>query len=332
MDVLSIQPGLLFVIVGPAGVGKNALMEEALKRETNLRQLATATTRPRRPNEQDGRERLFLNVEQFQQMMQNGALLEWQEVHRDEFYGVPRKSVEDALASGQHLIADIDVLGATYIRSLYPQNVILIFVEPPSLEALESRMQVRGESDDDIRTRLNRVTMEMTYLPLADYSVINDDFEQATEQFCDFIAAEIDRQSDQRPSHRYYEHTTRTIPVYDSEYIMRRTDAPYPTVTLLPGEVPHIAALRALGETFLLSPSLNHLLRMKLNKGSFISPVTVDVAQENHTKRISFTYIYLLSERLRAGEEWEWHPLDELEIAAVVRQALQNQGHLTPHS
>lgn len=332
MDVLSTQPGLLFVIVGPAGVGKNALMEEALKRETNLRQLATATTRPRRPNEQEGRERLFLSVEQFQQMMQKGELLEWQEVHRDEFYGVPRKTVEEALASGQHLIADIDVLGATYIRSLYPQNVILIFVEPPSLQALEKRMQVRGESEEDIRTRLTRVAMEMVYLPLADYDVVNDNFEQAAEQFCAVIASEIKRQSQAQPAQRFYEHITQTIPVYGSEYLQRAAPSPYPAVVLLPGEVPHIAALRALGETFLFSPSVDQLLRMKPNKGSFISPVTVDVRQADSTKRISFTYIYLLTERVRAGQEWEWHPLNELEIAAVVRQTLQKQGYLSPQT
>ena len=329
---MSIQPGLLFTIVGPAGVGKNALMEEALKREFSLRQLATATTRPRRPNEQDGRERLFLNVEQFKQMLARGELLEWQEVHQDEFYGVPRQIVEDALESGQHLIADIDVLGATYIRSLYPRNVIQIFVEPPSLEALENRMQVRGESDEDIRMRLKRVTMEMAYSPVADYVVVNDDFEQAAERFYDIIRSEIIRQHEQRPSLRHYEHTTRTIPIYNYEYLQHTIPPHYPTATLRTGEIPHMAALRALQETLPFQPSVDHLLRMKPNKGSFISPVTVDAVQENHTKRISFTYIYLLSERLRADPHWEWHPLDELEIANVVRQVLHSQGHLTPHN
>lgn len=325
---MSIQPGLLFTIVGPAGVGKNALMEEALKREFNLRQLATATTRAPRPNEKDGRERLFLNVEQFKQMLASGALLEWQEVHRDEFYGVPRQIVEDALKSGQHLIADIDVLGATYIRSLYPQNVILIFVEPPSLEALVSRMRERGETQADIQTRLNRVAMEMTYLPLADYAVVNDDFEQATKEFCAIIADEITRQQEQRPTERRYEHATQAIPIYDGEYLRHKTLPHHPTTLLLPGEIPHIAALRALEETLHIQAPIDHLLRMKLNKGSFISPASMNVEQEDHLKRILFTYIYLLQERPQTGPDWEWRPFDELEMAGVIRQALQ----LTPHS
>jgi guanylate kinase len=320
----------LFTIIGPAGVGKNALMEAALQREANLKQLATATTRPPRPNEKDGRERLFLNVHQFQQMRESGALLEWQEVHRDEFYGVPRKMVEDALASGQHLIADIDVLGATYIRSLYPQNVILIFVKPPSLETLERRMRERGETEEDIQTRLTRVAMEMTYLPLADYVVVNDDFEQAAEHFCGIVASEIARQHKQHPSPRRYEHIVQTIPVFDGEFMRHITPPPYPTVALVSGEVPHFAALRAVKETFSLLPSVDHLLRMKPNKGSFISPVMLNVQQENHTKRITFSYIYLLPERPHTRREWEWLPLDELEIAESVRQTIQNQRHLTP--
>jgi guanylate kinase len=328
MSVLSIQAGLLFVIVGPAGVGKNALMEEALRREANLRQLATATTRPRRPKEEEGRERLFLDVEQFQQMIDRGALLEWQEVHRSEFYGVPRQPVEEAFAAGQHLIADIDVLGATFIRSLYPQNVILIFVQPPSLEALERRMQARGETDEDIRTRLNRVAMEMTYLPLADFAVVNDDFEQAAASFCAIIAAEIARQRDQQPSPRQYEHTAQIIPVYGSEYMQRSAPPLYPTAALLPGEIPHIAALRALEEALPVTASIDHLLRTKPNKGSFISPAALDVVQKDSVKLISFTYVYLLPQRLQTGEQWEWRPLDELELAGVVRQALP----VTPHT
>ena len=149
---MSKPQGLLFLVIGPPGVGKNALMNDALKHFDDLRQLATATTRRPRPTEQEGREHLFVTPETFREMIARNELLEWQEVHPNKFYGVPRASIENALASGEKLIADIDVLGATYIRSLYPGQVVLIYIEPPSVAVLEERMQQRGENRADIDT------------------------------------------------------------------------------------------------------------------------------------------------------------------------------------
>ncbi len=115
--------GLLFVIVGPAGVGKNALMNSVLDRVSDLRQLPTATTRGIRPDEQAGREHLFVSVGEFQRMIADNELLENQEVHGN-FYGVPRLTVEQAIAQEHDLIADIDVLGATALHNNFPDHTV----------------------------------------------------------------------------------------------------------------------------------------------------------------------------------------------------------------
>jgi guanylate kinase len=179
--------GLLFVIVGPAGVGKNALMNTVIERFTDLRQLTT--TRGVRPGEQPGREHLFVSVSEFQRMLAANELLESQLVH-ENYYGVPRKTVETAIANGTDLIADIDVLGAAALRSNFPQQTVLIFLQPPSKDELRRRMNKRGENPIEIEKRMKRVEMEMAYAPECDYLIINDEMEKASEILYGIVLAE----------------------------------------------------------------------------------------------------------------------------------------------
>jgi guanylate kinase len=315
--------GLLFTVVGPTGVGKNALMNDALDHIAALQQMPTATTRPRRPNEQDGRERLFVAPDEFRRMIEDNALLEWQEVHRNRFYGVPRAPLEHALATGQYLIADIDVLGATYIRSLYPQNVILIFVQPPSVDTLADRMQERGDDETDIHTRLTRVAMEMTYLPVADYVVQNDDFDLAAQRFREIVELECTH-----PSERQFEHWVEVLPVYEQDVLVRAAVPAFLLDRLHPHEIPHNAALRMIGSHLAVTPTVDHLLRIKPHKGSFVSPAKVSVETRDNIKRITFTYLYLLPERPETGPEWHWQPLDTLLLPEMTREAWQQLRHL----
>jgi guanylate kinase len=168
------QPlGLLFVLVGPPGVGKNTLMNAVLKRIDNLNQLPTATTRSRRPNEQHGREHLFITHDEFEHMQRSNQLIESQEVH-GEWYGMPKSTVEEAIFHERDLIADIDVKGATYLHMIYPDNAVLIFIQPESTEDLRVQMQTRGESEAEIEKRMRRVNMEMQYAPSCDYLITNE--------------------------------------------------------------------------------------------------------------------------------------------------------------
>lgn len=184
--------GLLFVLIGPPGAGKNALMNEVLKRQARLRQLPTATTRGKRPNEMQGREHLFVSPEEFQRMSDNNELVESQPVHK-HMYGTPRATLENAFAAEVDLIADIDVIGATHLHTAYPDNTVLIFIRPPSVEVLAQRMEERGETAEEIDLRLQRVAMEMEHAPLCDYLITNDDFEDATAMLNGIVLAEFSR-------------------------------------------------------------------------------------------------------------------------------------------
>lgn len=181
--------GLLFVMVGPPGAGKNTLMNNVLSRIPDLKQLPTATTRPMRPTEVQGREHLFVDDAEFNRMRENNELLEHQIVHGRQ-YGIPQKTVEDAMNQEQDLIADIEVFGAKILRNTYSSDAVLVFIQPSSTDDLRYRMQIRGEAEEEIEKRLRRVEMEMQFAPECDYLIINDDITRASEILYAIILAE----------------------------------------------------------------------------------------------------------------------------------------------
>ena len=179
-------PGVIFVIVGPGGAGKNAIMKAVMSANPAIRQLPTATTRPMRADEKQGREHLFVSEQRFRSMLINNELLEHQEVTPGKFYGIPRRTVEDALTAGAARIADIEVLGAIELAAAYPRNVVQIFVTVPGaaidqrLAVLEERMRERADEATDIDQRLVRARMlELPYQTHCDYVVVNDDLATA---------------------------------------------------------------------------------------------------------------------------------------------------------
>ena len=183
-------------MVGPAGAGKNAIMNEVLHQLTDLRQLPTATTRPMRDTEQQGREHLFVSETEFQKMDERHELIESQSVH-NHLYGTPRSTIEAAMQNGQDLIADIEPLGATYLHTAFPHNTVLVFVQPPSVDDLIKRMSIRGETQDEIDRRLQRVEMEMQYAPQCDYLITNyqDQLKQSSAILFGIVLAERSRRS-----------------------------------------------------------------------------------------------------------------------------------------
>jgi guanylate kinase len=186
--------GLLFTMIGPAGAGKNAVMNGVLEQHAEARQFPTATTRARRDYETQGREHQFLSRAEFEAMIAQQALLEHQEVHGN-WYGIPRHPLENALAHGALLFADIDMHGATIVRQAFPHNAILVFVAPPSLPVLAQRMRERGESEAEISRRLLRAPAEMTYAPQCDYIIINDTLKQSIAEMMEIVAWERKRQN-----------------------------------------------------------------------------------------------------------------------------------------
>jgi guanylate kinase len=196
--------GLLFVLVGPGGTGKNTLMNIIMERQPQVKQLATATTRAMRSNEEQGREHEFVSPERFREMIANNELLEHQEVTTGLFYGIIRHTVEHRLKSGQHLIADIEVYGAKILRERFPDDSVLIYITVPGttleekLDTLRQRMRERIKGDptaDDmarIQERAERAReLEFPFESECQVVIVNDDKERAVNELEQFILAKI---------------------------------------------------------------------------------------------------------------------------------------------
>jgi guanylate kinase len=181
--------GYLFVLVGPSGVGKNTVMSEVMRLEPALRQLPTVTTRPPREGEQEGIHHYFVSKPAFLEMIADDLLLEHQEVHPGKFYGVPRDQTGQALAAGQLMIADIDIFGARAVKQAFPDQVVTIFVRPPSVDVLRQRLMERDEKELEIR--LMRATMELSHADDYDYQVINDQLDRCVQDVLEIIRAMI---------------------------------------------------------------------------------------------------------------------------------------------
>jgi guanylate kinase len=183
--------GRFFILAGPTGAGKNTLMAHALARFPSLlRQLPTATSRAMRPTEQEGREHVFLTPEAFEARVAAGEFLEHQRVH-GRWYGILRSTLETMLATQPGTIADIDVLGAHAARQAYPEQTVLVFVQPPSLASLYQRLTARGDSPAEFARRILRVPLEMRYAREARYTLVNEDAGAAGETLCALIEAEL---------------------------------------------------------------------------------------------------------------------------------------------
>jgi guanylate kinase len=183
--------GLVFVLSGPAGVGKDAVLARLLERGVEVGRVVTAITRPPRPNEVEGRDYYFVSREKFAQMVAAGELLEWAE-YVGSPRGTPLWSLEHTLERGHDAILKIDVDGARQVRSRLPEAVT-IFLEPPNLQILLQRMATRGHDDPvEMQRRLRRAEEELAVGPSYDYRVVNreGELERAVDEVASIIAAE----------------------------------------------------------------------------------------------------------------------------------------------
>jgi len=194
------RSGNIFMIVAPSGAGKSSLVNALLARDESLALSISCTTRTPRPGEQDKRHYLFVGHGEFQSLRDEGGMLEWAEVHGN-FYGTPREPVERALTAGTDVILEIDWQGARQIRDHYPQAVG-IFILPPSIEALETRLKTRGQDAPQvIARRLLAAGGEMAHASDCEYVIINQEFSLAVEQLCHIVAATRLRYATQAARH-----------------------------------------------------------------------------------------------------------------------------------
>jgi guanylate kinase len=186
-----LRRGLLFVLSGPSGVGKDTLLKELLKRDLRITKCVTYTTRPPRPGEVDGVDYKFLSLAEFEELKRNDAFLEWAEVGGN-FYATPKDFVVKKLAEGEDIILKIDVQGAMRVKELFPE-AILIFIAPPSLEALAERMRKRGSPEEEIKRRLEIASREMEMARNYQFFLVNNDLEETLEKLYEIIKRQQER-------------------------------------------------------------------------------------------------------------------------------------------
>ena len=182
--------GKLFIISGASGVGKSTVLKKVMAGRDDLLFSVSATTRPPRPGEVPERDYSFITREAFEQMIQEGAFLEY-DAHNAALYGTPRAQVEEKLTRAC-VILDIEPVGAFAVREQRP-DATLIFISPPSLEELERRLRSRGDtSEEQIAMRLKRAEWEMEQIPQYHYEVINDVAQRCAEEILQIIAEKAD--------------------------------------------------------------------------------------------------------------------------------------------
>ncbi len=180
------KPGILIVFSGPSGAGKDTVLKELLAADPNICLSVSATTRAPREGEQDGKDYFFLTRPQFEEMIQKGEMLEHAE-YCDNYYGTPRRPVEEALAQGKDVILEIEVAGASQIIRDCPRCVS-IFLMPPSLEVLENRLRRRQtDNEEAIEKRLAKAKEEMAQAAVYDHVVINDELEKAVAEVASIL-------------------------------------------------------------------------------------------------------------------------------------------------
>lgn len=177
--------GILIVISGFSGAGKGTIMRELIKKYDYFLSVS-ATTRKPREGEIEGKDYYFHTVEEFQQMIDNGELIEWAE-YVGNYYGTPKKHVEEQLAEGKDVLLEIEMQGGMLVKEQFPE-ALLIFISPPSAKVLKERLTGRGtEPPDEIEKRLLRAVEEVKYMKDYDYIIVNDDLEESVQKVNDLI-------------------------------------------------------------------------------------------------------------------------------------------------
>ncbi len=182
--------GLLLVLSSPSGAGKTTLARRLLDADRDIRLSVSVTTRPPRAGEVDGKDYIFIDLAEFERLRDEGELLEWAEVFGN-FYGTPRLPVEEALAAGRDTLFDIDWQGAQQLVEKLPQDLVRVFVLPPSGAVLEARLKARAQdSAQTMARRMREASAEISHWAEYDYVIVNADLETSVTGLRSILTAE----------------------------------------------------------------------------------------------------------------------------------------------
>ena len=183
------KKGKLLIFSAPSGSGKTTLVNHLLKEIPDMAFSVSATSRPPRGNEENGKEYYFISLEEFQQRVANDEFLEWQEVYPGRCYGTLKAVVEKMREEGRHVAFDVDVVGGTNIKKFYGDEALSVFIQAPSIEVLRERLVNRKtDSPEEIEKRLAKADWEMNFAQgKFDITIINDDLETAKRDILEAV-------------------------------------------------------------------------------------------------------------------------------------------------
>ena len=184
------RKGLMCVLSSPSGAGKTSLSRKLLELDKELFLSISYTTRPPRPGEIDGEDYFFVNNDDFADMQEQNEFLEYAKVF-DYYYGTPKKTVNNILGQGKDILFDIDWQGTQQLMNNSKDDLVKVFVLPPSIEELERRLKERKQDKDEIiQKRMSRESDEMSHYAEYDYILVNDNFDETVEEIISILNAE----------------------------------------------------------------------------------------------------------------------------------------------
>lgn len=180
--------GKLVIISAPSGAGKTTIVNYLLRKRLNLEFSVSATTRPLRGKEKNGKEYYFISVDDFRDRIRKHEFTEWQEVYKDQFYGTLNSEIERIWADKKHVIFDVDVKGGINLKNIFGNKAISIFIMPPSIKELEKRLLMRAtDNRSEIKVRVEKAIEEMKLAGNFDHIVINDNLERAQNEVYNMV-------------------------------------------------------------------------------------------------------------------------------------------------
>jgi guanylate kinase len=175
--------GKCIIVSAPSGAGKTTIVKHLLKSIPSLAFSVSATSRPPRSNEVDGKDYHFLSEDDFRKRIQANEFLEWEEVYPGRFYGTLKSEENRLWGEGKHIVFDLDVEGGVNLKAYFGSAALALFIQPPSLEALAERLRNRStETEDTLAVRLSKASSELKFAGQFDKIIINDNLEEACRQ------------------------------------------------------------------------------------------------------------------------------------------------------